>query len=85
MAVSSTVGFKSTQLLNEEHTLVLRTLGILDALEIGEIANSLGDHDLVNDVARRLSGRDLEKLEDFLAANAGQIDPAKSLNTLFEH
>lgn len=50
-----------------------------------EIANSLGDHDLVNYVARRLSGRDLEKLEDFLAANAGQIDPARSLNTLFEH
>lgn len=41
MAVSSTGGFTSTQLLNEEQTLILPSLEISDALEIGEIAKSL--------------------------------------------
>ena len=41
MAVSLTGGFTSTQLLNEEQTLILPSLEISDALEIGEIAKSL--------------------------------------------
>jgi uncharacterized protein (UPF0303 family) len=41
MAVSSTGGFTSTQLLGEEQTLILPSLEISDALEIGEIAKSL--------------------------------------------
>jgi uncharacterized protein (UPF0303 family) len=39
--VSLTGGFTSTQLLNEEQTLILPSLEISDALEIGEIAKSI--------------------------------------------
>ena len=38
----TTGGFTSTQLINEEQILTLYTLDISDALEIGEIAKSLG-------------------------------------------
>ena len=38
MSVEKTNVFTSTQLLNEEQTLILPSLEILDALEIGEIA-----------------------------------------------
>jgi uncharacterized protein (UPF0303 family) len=41
MAMSLTDGFTSTQLLNEERTLILPTLEISDLLKIGEIAKSL--------------------------------------------
>jgi uncharacterized protein (UPF0303 family) len=42
MTVITTGGFTSTQLINEEQILTLYTLDISDALEIGEIAKSLG-------------------------------------------
>jgi len=45
--VVTTGGFTSTQLLNEEQILTLPTLDLAGALEIGEIAKSLG-------VARKL-------------------------------
>ena len=41
MAMSLTDGFTSTQLLNEERTLILPALEISDLLKIGEIAKSL--------------------------------------------
>jgi uncharacterized protein (UPF0303 family) len=47
MTVVTTGGFTSTQLLNEEQILTLPTLDLAGALEIGEIAKSLG-------VARKL-------------------------------
>jgi uncharacterized protein (UPF0303 family) len=47
MTVVITGGFTSTQLLNEEQILTLPTLDLAGALEIGEIAKSLG-------VARKL-------------------------------
>lgn len=49
-----------------------------------EHSNRLGDHDLVNDVFRRLTGREQEKLEDFLAANAAKIDPAVSITSILD-
>ena len=39
--MATTGGFSSRQLLNEEQTLILPSLEISDALEIGEIAKSL--------------------------------------------
>ena len=42
MKVVTTGGFTSTQLLNEEQILTLPTLDLAGALEIGEIAKSLG-------------------------------------------
>jgi len=42
MTVVTTGGFTSTQLLNEEQILTLPTLDLAGALEIGEIAKSLG-------------------------------------------
>jgi len=42
MTVVTTGGFISTQLLNEEQILTLPTLDLAGALEIGEIAKSLG-------------------------------------------
>jgi uncharacterized protein (UPF0303 family) len=42
MTVVTTGGFTSTQLLNEEQILTLPTLDLVGALEIGEIAKSLG-------------------------------------------
>lgn len=49
-----------------------------------ETANGLGDHDLVNDMVERLTGRPPESLEDFLAVNAARIDPAVTINTLLD-
>jgi uncharacterized protein (UPF0303 family) len=40
--VATTGGFKSTQLINEEQILTLPSLDLAGALEIGEIAKSLG-------------------------------------------
>jgi uncharacterized protein (UPF0303 family) len=40
--VSTTGGFTSAQLINEEHILKLPSLDVAGALEIGEIAKSLG-------------------------------------------
>ena len=42
MAVKTTGGFTSSQLLVEEQILTLPSLGATEALEIGEIAKSLG-------------------------------------------
>jgi uncharacterized protein (UPF0303 family) len=42
MNVETSKGLSSNQLLNEEQTLILPSLEILDALEIGEIAKSIG-------------------------------------------
>jgi len=42
MTVVVTGGFTSTQLLNEERILILPSLNLAGALEIGEIAKSLG-------------------------------------------
>ena len=42
MAVKTTGGFTSSQLLVEEQILTLPTFGTAEALEIGEIAKSLG-------------------------------------------
>ena len=42
MAVKTTGGFTSSQLLNEEQILTLPSLDLTGALEIGEIAKSLG-------------------------------------------
>jgi len=42
MAVGTTGGFTSTQLLAEEQILTLPSLSAVEALEIGEIAKSLG-------------------------------------------
>jgi uncharacterized protein (UPF0303 family) len=42
MTVVTTGGFTSNQLLNEEQILTLPTLNLAGALEIGEIAKSLG-------------------------------------------
>ena len=42
MTMVTTGGFTSTQLLNEEQILTLPTLDLAGALEIGEIAKSLG-------------------------------------------
>ena len=42
MAVETTSGFTSSQLLVEEQILTLPSLGATEALEIGEIAKSLG-------------------------------------------
>ena len=42
MAVKTTSGFTSSQLLVEEQILTLPSLGAAEALEIGEIAKSLG-------------------------------------------
>ena len=43
MVVETIRGFTSTQLLAEEQILLLSSLEILDALEIGEIAKSFGN------------------------------------------
>jgi uncharacterized protein (UPF0303 family) len=40
--MATTGGFTSTQLINEEHILTLPSLDLAGALEIGEIAKSLG-------------------------------------------
>ena len=40
--MATTGGFKSTQLINEEQILILPSLDLAGALEIGEIAKSLG-------------------------------------------
>jgi uncharacterized protein (UPF0303 family) len=42
MTVATTGGFTSSQLINEEQILTLSSLGLAGALEIGEIAQSLG-------------------------------------------
>ena len=42
MAMATTGGFISNQLMNEEQMLTLSSLDIADAIEIGEIAKSLG-------------------------------------------
>ena len=42
MAVATTGGFTSSQLINEEQILALSSLDLARALEIGEIAKSLG-------------------------------------------
>jgi len=42
MAMVTTGGFTSSQLLEEEQILILPSLDLTDALEIGEIAKSLG-------------------------------------------
>ena len=42
MTVGTTGGFTSTQLINEEQILTLPSLDLAGALEIGEIAKSLG-------------------------------------------
>ena len=42
MTVATTGGFTSTQLINEEQILTLPSLDLAGALEIGEIAKSLG-------------------------------------------
>ena len=42
MAVETTGGFTSSQLLTEEEILTLRSFGANEGLEIGEIAKSLG-------------------------------------------
>jgi len=42
MAVATTGGFTSLQLIDEEQILTLPSLDLADALEIGEIAKSLG-------------------------------------------
>ena len=42
MAVTTTGGFTSFQLIDEEQILTLPSLDLADALEIGEIAKSLG-------------------------------------------
>jgi uncharacterized protein (UPF0303 family) len=42
MAVATTGGFTSFQLIDEEQILTLPSLDLADALEIGEIAKSLG-------------------------------------------
>lgn len=49
-----------------------------------EHSNRLGDHDLVNDVFKQLTGREPEKLEDFLSVNAVRIDPAVSITSLLD-
>lgn len=47
-----------------------------------ERANGLGDGALVTDMVERLTGRAPERLEDFLMANIGRIDPTVTLETL---
>jgi uncharacterized protein (UPF0303 family) len=42
MTVATTGGFTSSQLINEEQSLTLSSLDLAGALEIGEIAKSLG-------------------------------------------
>ena len=59
----TTGGFTSTQLLNEEHILSLPTLDLAGALEIGEIAKSLG-------VARNLPIATEVRLGDWIIYHA---------------
>jgi NAD(P)H dehydrogenase (quinone) len=49
-----------------------------------ELANAIGEHELVNDMVERLTGRPPERLEDFLAINAIHIDPALTINSLLD-
>ncbi len=59
----TTGGFTSTQLLNEEQILTLPTLDLAGALEIGEIAKSLG-------VARKLPIATEVRLGDWIIYHA---------------
>jgi uncharacterized protein (UPF0303 family) len=63
MTVVTTGGFTSTQLLNEEQILTLPTLDLAGALEIGEIAKSLG-------VARNLPIATEVRLGDWIIYHA---------------
>ena len=63
MTVVTTGGFTSNQLLNEEQILTLPTLDLAGALEIGEIAKSLG-------VARNLPIATEVRLGDWIIYHA---------------
>jgi len=63
MTVVTTGGFTSNQLLNEEQILTLPTLDLIGALEIGEIAKSLG-------VARNLPIATEVRLGDWIIYHA---------------
>ena len=63
MTVVTTGGFTSTQLMNEEQILTLPTLDLAGALEIGEIAKSLG-------VARNLPIATEVRLGDWIIYHA---------------
>jgi uncharacterized protein (UPF0303 family) len=63
MTVFTTGGFTSTQLINEELILTLPSLGATEALEIGEIAKSLG-------VARNLPIATEVRLGDWIIYHA---------------
>jgi uncharacterized protein (UPF0303 family) len=63
MAVKTTGGFTSSQLLFEEQILTLPSLGTTEALEIGEIAKSLG-------VARNLPIATEVRLGDWIIYHA---------------
>lgn len=47
-----------------------------------DVANGLGDGDLVTDTVLRLTGRGPERLEDFLADNLHRIDASQTLVSL---
>ena len=61
--MATTGGFTSTQLINEEHILTLPSLDLAGALEIGEIAKSLG-------VARYLPIATEVRLSDWIIYHA---------------
>ena len=63
MTVATTGGFTSTQLINEEQILTLPSLDLKGALEIGEIAKSLG-------VARNLPIATEVRLGDWIIYHA---------------
>ncbi|MGN6356686.1 MAG: SDR family oxidoreductase [Novosphingobium sp.] len=50
-----------------------------------DVANGLGDGDLVTDTVLRLPGQQPERLEDFLAANLHKVDPSQTLEALVKN
>lgn len=50
-----------------------------------DVANGLGDGDLVTDTVLQLTGREPERLEDFLVANAHKFDPSVTLEALVKN
>lgn len=50
-----------------------------------ERSNGSGDADLVTNAVLQLSGREPERLEDFLRNNLHKVDPARTLDALVRH